>query len=199
MMNVKTSNHSLKGITVFLDRDGTINQDRGYLASPEQFHFFPGAIESLTRLNHLGAQVILITNQSGLARGFLSESDLLAIHRKLETSLRAHGGWLDGVFFCPHHPDEGCRCRKPNPGLIEQAQRSLPVDVSKSYLVGDKQSDMELALNVGSVGVLVMTGPYSGEVQEQVQGGVLLVGHTAHTFQESVDWIIQDSQTREWS
>ena len=199
MVTMKTTNPSLKEITVFLDRDGTINQDCGYLASPEEFQFFPDVLENLARLNHLGARVIVVTNQSGLARGFLSESDLVGIHRKLENSLRDHGGWLDGVFYCPHHPDEGCRCRKPNPGLIEQAQRSLNIDISKSYLVGDKQSDMELALTVGSVGVLVMTGPMSGKVRELVQGRELSVGYMARTFQESVDWIIQDCQMRKWS
>ena len=199
MVTMKTTNPSLKEITVFLDRDGTINQDCGYLASPEEFQFFPDVLENLARLNHLGARVIVVTNQSGLARGFLSESDLVGIHRKLENSLRDHGGWSDGVFYCPHHPDEGCRCRKPNPGLIEQAQRSLNIDISKSYLVGDKQSDMELALTVGSVGVLVMTGPMSGKVRELVQGRELSVGYMARTFQESVDWIIQDCQMRKWS
>jgi len=199
MVTMKTTEPSLKDITVFLDRDGTINQDCGYLASPEEFQFFPDVLENLARLNHLGARVIVVTNQSGVARGFLSESDLVAIHRKLEKSLRDHGGWLDGVFYCPHHPDAGCRCRKPNPGLVEQAQRLLDVDISKSYLVGDKQCDMELALKVGSVGVLVMTGPMSGKVREQVQGGELSVGYMAHTFQESVDWIIQDCQRRKWS
>jgi len=187
---------SLEGRTVFLDRDGTLNEDTGYIRSPEGFTLFPGVAKAIARLNREGAGVVLITNQSGVARGLLTLSDVNAIHHKLKVALQTEGGWLDVIFFCPHHPEEGCWCRKPNPGLIEQAQATLEMDLSHSYLLGDKCLDMVLAHRIGAMGILVTTSPYSQEALQAIQAGSLKTAHVAASFQEAVDWVIQDGGGR---
>jgi len=187
---------SLEGITVFLDRDGTLNEDTGYIASPEGFTLFPGVAKAIARLNREEAWVVLITNQSGVARGLLTFSDVDAIHHKLKVELQAEGGWVDGIFFCPHHPEEGCWCRKPNPGLIEQAQAMMEMDLSRSYVLGDKCLDMVLAQNIGAIGILVTTSPYSHEALQVVQAGALTAAYVASSFPEAVDWVIADGSGR---
>jgi len=187
---------SLEGMTVFLDRDGTLNEDTGYIASPEELTLFPGVAKAIARLNHEGARVILITNQSGVARGLLTLSDVDAIHHKLKMDLQTEGGWLDAIYFCPHHPDEGCRCRKPNPGMIEQAQATMEMVLSRSYVLGDKYLDMALAQNIDAMGVLVTTSSYSHEALQAIQAGSLKTAHVAASFPEAVDWVIQDGSGR---
>ena len=190
---------TLKGVTVFLDRDGTLNHDSGYISSPDEFILFAGVVEAIARLNQAGGSVVLVTNQSGLARGLFTLPDLEAIHRKLEKTLKAGGAWLDGIFFCPHHPNEACWCRKPNPGLLEQAEAKLGVHVSRSYVVGDKIIDMKLARNVGAVGVLVTTSSYSRESQQAVHSGEIRPEFVVCNFEEAVNWILQDAEVREWT
>ena len=188
----------VEGFTVFLDRDGTINHDSGYIASPDQFTLFPGVIEGVARLNLAGANVVVVTNQSGMARGRITSDDLHRIHGKLEASLQTGGGRVQGIFVCPHHPDDDCRCRKPNPGLIEQAVNALGIDVARSYVVGDKPIDMMLASNVQAVAVLVTTSSYSQEALQAIREGKLRVNQVSSSFSNAVDWIIEDAIVREW-
>lgn len=176
---------------VFVDRDGTLNPDVPYLSSPNVFELFPKVPEAVRQLNLAGLKVILATNQSGVARGCFSVQDLEAIHKKLEEGLAKAKAWLDDVLFCPHHPDDGCRCRKPNPGMIEQAMARHAINLSKSYVVGDQLLDIELAHGVGAGAVLVLTGPKSHDALAICQKKKLPVDFVAPCFSDAVAWILR--------
>ena len=141
---------------VFFDRDGTLNVDKDYLHKIEDFEWMPEAIEAIKYVREQGYLAIVITNQSGVARGYYPEADILAIHEHMNAELKKHGTCLDGLYYCPHHPDGAvpeyrreCDCRKPKPGLIEQARRDFPIDLGLSYMVGDSQRDLECARRAG--------------------------------------------------
>lgn len=144
---------------ILLDRDGVINQDSDeYIKTPDEWIPIPGSLEAIARLNHAGHQVVVVTNQSGIARGFYTEEMLGKIHQKMHDMLAEVGGHVDGIFYCPHHPDAGCECRKPKPGLLYQVADALQVDVSQGLMVGDARRDIECAHAVGCQAVLVRTG-----------------------------------------
>ena len=185
-----------KPLTVFFDRDGTLNQDVGYLGSVENLVLFPGVTEALARLNQGGGVGVLITNQSGVARGLISEDSLTRIHEALQQSIEAAGGYLSGWYVCPHHPNEGCQCRKPKSGLVEQAVAELDINLECSYVVGDKESDMQLACNIGAVGVLVTTSHHSQKALTYVNSGALPRRYVASNLTEAVEWILHDSSKR---
>jgi D-glycero-D-manno-heptose 1,7-bisphosphate phosphatase len=148
---------------VLLDRDGTIIVERGYLSLPEQVELLPGAAEGLRLLRRLGLGLVVVSNQSAIGRGFFDESRLEAIHRRLRELLKAEGVELDAIYFCPHLPDAGCSCRKPETGLVQQAAREYDFDPAQSFVIGDKECDIELGRRVGAVTILVQTG-YGTEV-----------------------------------
>jgi len=183
-------------IAVFVDRDGTLNEDHGYVTSPEQLVLFPGVPNALGRLNHLGVRVILVTNQSAIGRGFMTAEDLQRIHQKLEDLLRAHGGTLDAVYYCPHHPNENCACRKPNIAMIQQAAENFSLDLSLCYFVGDKCSDLEAAHRAGVPGVLVMSSDYSAAAVKASDLGQFPIAYVAKSFVQAVDWIERDLSQR---
>lgn len=185
MMSIELRQH----IAVFLDRDGTLNEDRGYITSPEQLVIFAGVPEALARLNQIGVQVILVTNQSAIGRGLLTTHDLQHIHQKLADLLRVHGGRIDEVYVCPHHPDEGCLCRKPQVAMIKQAAERFSLDLSQCFFVGDKCSDLEAAHKAGVTGVLVMSSVYSEAAIKARDNGQFPIAHVAQTFVQAVDWI----------
>lgn len=178
-----------KNVAVFLDRDGTLNEDRGYVTSPEQLLLFSGVSEALARLNQLGVRVILVTNQSAIGRGMMTTHDLQHIHQKLAGLLRAHGGRIDEIYVCPHRPDEGCACRKPHVAMIKQAAERFSLDMSQSFFVGDKCSDLEAAHKAGVIGVLVMSSVYSEAAIKARDNGQFPIAHVAETFVHAVDWI----------
>ena len=178
-----------QNIAVFLDRDGTLNEDRGYVTSPEQLVIFSGVPEALARLNLMGVQVILVTNQSAIGRGLMTIHDLQRIHQKLADRLRAHGGHIDEVYVCPHRPDEGCACRKPHVTMIKQAAERFSLDLSQCFFVGDKCSDLESAHKAGVTGVLVMSSVYSEAAVKARDNGEFPIAHMAQTFVHAVDWI----------
>jgi histidinol-phosphate phosphatase family protein len=179
-------------IAVFVDRDGTLNEDHGYVTSPEQLVVFPAVPKALARLNHLGFRVILLTNQSAIGRGFMTVQDLQRIHQKLEDLLRAQDGKIDAVYYCPHHPDEGCACRKPNIAMIQEAAEHFSLDLSLCYVVGDKWSDLEVAHRAGVQGVLVMSSDYSAVAVRARDAGQFPIAHVAESFVQAVDWIEED-------
>ena len=194
--NQTNQTHILSGYTVFLDRDGTLNPDSGYIRSPDQFELFPGVARAMARLKQAGARLIVVTNQSGVARGFLSISDLNAIHAKLGHLLGAADVSLDALYVCPHHPDDACECRKPNTGLIDRAVCERQVDLSRSYVIGDHARDMELAKRVGSRSILVTTGAV---LPEQVDGLIvsgLVPDRVASSLADAVDWLVEDARSR---
>jgi D-glycero-D-manno-heptose 1,7-bisphosphate phosphatase len=144
---------------VVLDRDGTINEDRDdYVKSPEEWIPLPGALEAMARLTQAGFQVLIATNQSGLARGLFDVATLHAMHSKLLRLLAPLGGRVDGIFFCPHGPHDGCTCRKPQPGLLQDIGQRLGVDLREVYVVGDSLRDLQAAQAVGAWPHLVLTG-----------------------------------------
>jgi len=157
---------SRPGAAVFLDRDGTLIRDVGHLSRPEQLEILPGVPAALRSLRDCGFKLIVVTNQSVVARGRLSESDLAGIHDLLREKLAAQGAFLDAIYYCPHHPSEGqgdyrivCNCRKPRTGMVDQAAADLGLNRRASYVVGDQARDIELAAQVGATGILLHDGP----------------------------------------
>lgn len=141
---------------VFLDRDGTIIEDMVYLSDPERLRFLKGAVEGLKRLYSAGYYLFVVTNQSGLKRGFLSLERLLVIHRKLDLLLRREGIIVKKFAFCPHHPNERCRCRKPETFMVKRILKEYPdIDLEESYTVGDKYTDVLLGQKVGTKTILI--------------------------------------------
>jgi histidinol-phosphate phosphatase family protein len=143
---------------VFLDRDGTVNEEVNYLSKPENFRLLPGAALAIRLLKAQGWRVIVISNQSGVARGYYTESDVAAIHERLRADLAQAGTGVDAIYYCPHHPDDACACRKPGTLLFEQAARDCDLDLAASYVVGDKQSDLLPGKRLGCATILVLTG-----------------------------------------
>ncbi|MCX7239774.1 MAG: D-glycero-beta-D-manno-heptose 1,7-bisphosphate 7-phosphatase [Burkholderiales bacterium] len=144
---------------VILDRDGTINHDSAdYIKSAEEWQPLPGALEAIARLNHAGWHVVVVTNQSGLGRGLFDVATLNAMHAKMHTMLAAVGGRVDAIFYCPHAPDEGCHCRKPEPGLFEQIGERYGLDLAGLPAVGDSARDLVAAVAAGCEPHLVLTG-----------------------------------------
>jgi D,D-heptose 1,7-bisphosphate phosphatase len=152
-----------KNTAVFLDRDGTINEEVGYLDSLDKLKIIPGAYEAIRLINESGMKAVVISNQAGV--GFFTEDFVKITHEHLQTALRQEGAYIDNFYHCPHHPTEGiepyrqdCNCRKPAPGMLLRAAQDLNIDLTRSYLVGDRFRDMEAAKKVGVKGVLVKTG-----------------------------------------
>ena len=143
---------------VFLDRDGTINEEVSYLSKIEQLKIIPRAAEAIRLLNDNGFKVIIITNQSGVARNYFSEDALRRINEHLMAELSKEGATVHAVYYCPHHPDFECACRKPNTGNIEKAAMEHDLDLSHSYMVGDTMRDMETGFNAKLRTILVLTG-----------------------------------------
>jgi heptosyltransferase-2 len=183
----------LDEVTVFLDRDGTLNPDPGYIGRLEDFELHPGAGAALSRLNRAGARLILVTNQSGIARGKLTLADLEAIHDKLRDLLALDGARIDAIYHCPHHPDEGCTCRKPAVGMAERAIAEFALNRSRMYLVGDQSSDVEMAKRLGARSVFVTTGHGSRETLVALSARCLQPGCVANSLDEAVDWIFRDA------
>jgi len=180
---------------VFLDRDGTINVDVGYLCHPDQFTFLPLAIEALQLLRDSGLMIVIITNQAGVARGLIPPGSLPMIQRAFLRMLRTNGIPVAGYYACPHHPAGilpeyrcVCKCRKPAPGLVLQAARELDIDVQRSYVVGDKASDVQLAHNAGATGILVLTG--EGRAHQQKYPPEYSPPHAiCRNLYEAAEWI----------
>jgi D-glycero-D-manno-heptose 1,7-bisphosphate phosphatase len=144
---------------VILDRDGVINEDSDdYIKSPEEWKPIPGSLEAIARLNHFGFKVVIATNQSGLSRGLFTIDDLNAIHQKMRIELDRVGGQIEGIYFCPHGPDDGCSCRKPKIGLFKQISRRLSIDIEGVSVVGDSLRDLEAGSHAGCRPMLVLTG-----------------------------------------
>jgi heptosyltransferase-2 len=186
----------LQGVTVFLDRDGTVNRDTSYIKTPDELHLLPGVVEAVARLKRAGATVVLVTNQSGIARGFLTIEALKAIHAKLLELLADGGGALDAIYFCPHHPDDGCLCRKPGKAMAERAAADLGLDLSAGYVVGDQTRDIELGQRIGARTVLVTSGPTSRESLAALEKEGRKPDHVAAGLAEAVEWIVADAAAR---
>ena len=178
-------------VAIFIDRDGTINKESGYIDRPGMVELIPGSSEAIRMINSMGLDVVVITNQSGIGRSYFNEESLKEVHDRLKEVLRKEGAYIDAVYYCPHHPDEGCGCRKPMPGLLKKAESELHIDLGSSYVVGDKISDILLAKNVGAKGILVKTGYGSEELKNINEMGVRPV-MVADDLLGAVKWIEKD-------
>jgi len=158
-------NQMSKRPAVFLDRDGTINEEMGYINHLSRFRLLPEAARAIRLLNDAGLMVVVVTNQSGAARGYFPASLVDEVHRHLQDLLAQAGARVDAIYTCLHAPDAGCPCRKPRPGLILTAAQDLDLDLSRSYLIGDRYQDIETAANAGVQGILVLTGYGLGEYE----------------------------------
>lgn len=161
-------------IAVFLDRDGTIIEDKDYLSDPDGVELIPGVAEAIVRLNQRGIRAILVTNQSGVARGYFTVGTVEAIHRRLAELLTGENAFLDSIYFCPHLPHDilpvdrpPCDCRKPETGMVLRARSDHDIDLEKSFFIGDRLTDIELAERVGGTGILVRTG-YGRKTLEEI-------------------------------
>lgn len=143
---------------VILDRDGTLIVERNYLSDPNQVDLLRGTLAGLARMSAIGLGLIVVTNQSGIARGYFDHAMLGRINKRMESLLAEGGVVLDGIFVCPHHPDDGCSCRKPRPGLALQAAARFGFDPAGSFVIGDKGSDLELGRRIGAYTILVTSG-----------------------------------------
>jgi D-glycero-D-manno-heptose 1,7-bisphosphate phosphatase len=149
----------MKNKAVFIDRDGTINEDGPYLSDPNRFRMYPGVGEGVKRLQDAGFKIIVITNQSGIGRGYFTEGDLAAVHERMKEEFARFGVTLNGIYYCPHHPDDGCTCRKPEPGLLLKAIADHDIDPARSYMIGDKPLDVVAGERIGAKTVLVVGEP----------------------------------------
>jgi D-glycero-D-manno-heptose 1,7-bisphosphate phosphatase len=144
---------------IILDRDGVINYEtEEYIKTPEEWLAIPGSLDAIAQLNRHGYRVLVATNQSGIARGYYDLHMLDMIHEKMMHELAAVGGYIDEIFFCPHHPDEKCLCRKPKPGMLYQIEEKYPIDLTQTYFIGDSFRDIQAAQTVGCIPILVQTG-----------------------------------------
>jgi len=188
----------VKRIAVFIDRDGTINEETGYVDSLAKFRLLPGVTEALRRLNESGIPAIVITNQSGVGRGYFSMDFLDTLHNRMMMEFTEQGCRLDGIYICPHHPDENCACRKPKPGMLLSAAKENEIILHASYVVGDKMRDIELAHRVGAKGILVLTGYGAEELRNNPPMPQIPVGtefnsvpdHVAANLSEAVEWVL---------
>lgn len=145
--------------TIFLDRDGVICYNRpDHVKSWAEFRFLPGALEALTALSQAGCRIVVVTNQAGISRGLMTVEQVDEIHCRMSNAVAAAGGRVDRVLYCPHRPEEGCACRKPQPGLLWAAAREYPVEWDQAYLVGDHWTDVQAGLSAGCRTFLVLTG-----------------------------------------
>ncbi len=144
---------------VILDRDGVINQDSdAYIKSPEEWIPINGSLEAIAQLSRAGYRIFIFTNQSGLARGYFDEDTLAQMHQKMESMLAELGGKIEGIFYCPHGPNDDCDCRKPRTGMLKQIEKHVGAPINSAYVVGDSKKDIEAAIKINAKPVLVLSG-----------------------------------------
>ena len=188
---------------VFMDRDGTINEEVGYVNHFDRFVLLPRVGEAIRMLNRHGFKTVVITNQSGVARGYFPESLIRRVHQRMQDLLKREGAYLDGIYYCPHHPDVGsppyrqkCRCRKPETGLVDEASRVLDLDCSKSYMIGDRGKDIEFGHRIGAKRILVLTGYGKGEWEYCQEQWKVKPDHVAQDLYAAVRWILEQASLK---
>jgi D-glycero-D-manno-heptose 1,7-bisphosphate phosphatase len=181
----------------FIDRDGCLTEEVGYVNHASRIRLLPRTAEAVRRLNAAGVPAVMVTNQAGIARGYFSEDVLRAANEAVESQLAEGQARLDGLYVCMHHPTEGappyradCDCRKPRPGLLLRAARELGLDLAASVMIGDRISDVAVGQSVGAAGVLVLTGYGLGEWEHQRHGWTVKPDHVADDLLDAVDWAL---------
>ncbi len=192
----------MKKRAVFLDRDGTINVDVGYPRDFAQVTLFPWSAEAIRKINAAGFVTVVVTNQSGVGRGFYGEDELQTLHRRMTEALAAEGAGLDAVYYCPHYDYAadpryrgGCACRKPRPGLAERAAAAFDLDLQASYVIGDKVEDVQFGLAFGAAPILVRTG-YGERSAVRLAALGLRPAAVAPHLLEAVEWLLERERTR---
>jgi D-glycero-D-manno-heptose 1,7-bisphosphate phosphatase len=182
---------------VFLDRDGTVNEEVGYINHIDRFRVFPWSAPAVRKLNQAGIPSVLVTNQSGVARGYFPEALVQEIHARLQHELARLDARLDAVYYCPHHPEgkltayrKRCDCRKPAPGMLHRAAQDLDLDLSRSFVISDRFQDLSMGFEVGARGILVLSGYGKGEYQYNKDNWSKLPDFVAADLLEGVDWIL---------
>ena len=176
---------------VFLDRDGTINVDSAdYIRSRADFIFIPGSLEAIRELTDNGYTAIVITNQSALARKFISRKELDAIHDEMCRTVASAGGNITDIFLCPHLPDEGCACRKPAPGMILQARQKYNIELADSIMVGDNIKDIECGRNAACGRTVLVKSGIDPDVQKKIEHRPFEADFVAENLLEAAEWII---------
>lgn len=186
-------------IAVFIDRDGTMSEEVGYVNHLSRFKLLENTAAAVKLLNEAGILAIVATNQAGVARGYFEEPMINKVHEKLKKELAKSGASVDAIYYCPHHPSAGkppyrteCNCRKPKPGMILKAKDDFDIDLTRSYMVGDKISDVEFGLKLGLKSIMVMTGYGIGEYEHQRQDWKVKPDFMAGDLLEAVKWIVED-------
>jgi D-glycero-D-manno-heptose 1,7-bisphosphate phosphatase len=182
-------------LAVFLDRDGTINKEVGYLDDPADLHLIPGAAKAIRLLNEAGIPTIVVSNQAGVGRGYFSATTVTAIHEQLAKQLAVQGAHLNDIYYCPHHPNEGCDCRKPKSGMLLQAAQEHSIDVRQAFVVGDKASDLDAGRRVGCRTVLVLTG-YGEQARKTFDGAGFEPDYISAHLYDAVKWILKEEGVR---
>jgi D-glycero-D-manno-heptose 1,7-bisphosphate phosphatase len=183
---------------IFLDRDGTIGEEMGYINHIDRWRLLPRSARAIRIINDIGFLALVVTNQSGVARGLFDLPLVGRVNEMLAGSLLETGARIDGVYVCPHHPDVAnspygieCDCRKPRPGLLEQGARDHGIDLHSSYMIGDTLRDLETARNAGVTGILVLTGYGKGEAEHRLPESSLEPAHIARDLLDAVKWIMK--------
>ena len=186
---------------LFIDRDGTLTEEVGYVNHPRRLRLLPRSAEAVRRLNDADVPAVVVTNQAGIARGYFSADVLAAVNNELLRQLKESGAYVDGLYVCTHHPSAGeppyrdsCDCRKPRPGLLTRAAGELALDLSRSAVVGDRPSDVETAARVGARGVLVLTGYGLGEWEYRRATFSVPPDHVAGDLLDAVEWFLARRQ-----
>ena len=187
-------------VAVFLDRDGTINEEMGYINHIDRFVLLPGVAAAIRRINESGLKAVVVTNQSGAARGYFPIELIDQVHQKMKGLLKAQGAFLDGVYTCTHGPAEdgasrSCDCRKPGIALMRQASEELKLDLQRSYVVGDRFKDIEMARNAGAKAILVLTGYGKGELEFLGPSSKVQPDFVAEDLGKAIDWILADAHS----
>ena len=182
---------------IFMDRDGTILDEVGYVNHLDRVRLLPGSAQAVRAVNEFGFQAVVITNQAGVARGYFPESLVDEVHDRLRALLIEGGGRVDGIYYCPHHPDAGtaeyrkdCACRKPKPGMLLRASEEMGIDLGSSFVVGDTIKDVEAGHRVGATTVMVRTGYGRGELELHSARWARHPHHVAEDLREAVEWIL---------
>ena len=191
----------MKRPAVFIDRDGTVNEQMGYINHISRFVMLPGATEAIRLLNKNQYLAIIVSNQSGVARGYYPIELVDEVHAHMRALMEKEGAFVDGIFFCPHYekgsvPEYSieCNCRKPRTGLIEEARKAFEIDMDNSYVIGDRYSDIELALRSDMKGILVTTGYGQGDIDYVFPRLSFKPAHIARDLLHAVRWIIEEQE-----
>lgn len=187
----------MKRRAVFLDRDGTINRDVGYPNSYDMVEIYPYSFAAVRKINEAGLLSVIVTNQSGIGRGYIEEKNLLDIHRRMRNDFARHKACIDAIYYCPHYelseiPEyrKTCSCRKPNPGMAHNAARDLHIDTARSYMIGDKVEDILFGMNIQATSILLLTG-YGRRSISKLEEKRIEPAHVAETLKDAVEWILQ--------